>query len=80
MATYSHHCGKCDTTSPRSMDYGDAVDAQTYHRDQVHGGHVPRQGDRIITHPTGWSDGTTGERWAIALSFVVVIIIVVRML
>ncbi|MFJ2205987.1 hypothetical protein [Streptomyces microflavus] len=80
MATYSHECARCGTESPRTADYGDALEAQAYHRDQLHGGHVPRQGDRIITHPTGWSDATTGERWAMVAALAFLAVLVARIL
>ncbi|MEV5677294.1 hypothetical protein [Streptomyces sp. NPDC052179] len=75
MATYSHRCDRCDSSSPPTS-HADALAAQEYHRDQVHGGHMPHQGDRIVLHPTGWADADSTDRWIMIGGILLVIIVV----
>ncbi|MFD3844745.1 hypothetical protein ACFWVB_02495 [Streptomyces microflavus] len=80
MARYSHQCARCDTGSEPTTDYQEALEAQAFHRDQMHGGHAPRQGDTIKTHPTGWSDGDTLDRCIMVGAVIVMIILAFRFL
>ncbi|WP_439082112.1 hypothetical protein [Streptomyces sp. WL006] len=79
MARYSHRCDRCGTSSSPA-DYTEALAAQEYHRDQVHGGHVPRQGDRLVLHRTGWSDGTTADRYLMIAAAVLIVVVVLAQL
>ncbi|MEU6628403.1 hypothetical protein ABZ905_08925 [Streptomyces parvus] len=79
MARYSHRCERCDTSSSPA-DYADALAAQEYHRDQVHGGHVPRQGDRLVLHRTGWADATPADRYLMIAGAVLIVLVVLAQL
>ncbi|MFE7709143.1 hypothetical protein ACFU6I_25845 [Streptomyces sp. NPDC057486] len=77
MASFSHWCGQCRTTSPRVRTYGEALDAQAAHRDSDHGGRTP-VGDRIDCHRTqGWADMDSIERWITAAIAVGVLLFLV---
>lgn len=75
MASYSHWCGACRTTSPRVRRHADALDAQAGHRAEVHGGRIPA-GDRIELHRTeGWGDADTTERWLTVVFAIVAVLV-----
>ncbi|MEU2487089.1 hypothetical protein ABZ593_21080 [Streptomyces sp. NPDC012617] len=81
MASYSHWCGACRTTSERLRTYAEALEAQAGHRAGVHGGRIP-VGERIDLHRTeGWADADPAERWiTVVLAAVALLVIAYNVL
>ena len=75
MPSYTYRCPQCRTTSPRVLTHAEALDEQTYHRDQAHAGHRP-DGDSITVRQTQtWAEAEPLERW-IGLTIVAVVLLV----
>lgn len=76
MATYTYRCPTCRTTSPGARTHAEALDEQTYHRDETHGGHIP-DGDGITVRRTeSWAEADTTERWITAVLVAAVLLFI----